>query len=96
MLFKTDWQLLLKWHLSQGFLPKSKAAQTLTLVQGGSCKGHSAIDQATQQVVEMELICMDQRPAINMFLDAQWCFDLMIKACHNMACHHQGAADDYL
>jgi len=31
-----------------------------------------------------------------MFLDARWCFDLMVKVCHNMACRRQGAADDYL
>ncbi len=31
-----------------------------------------------------------------MFLDTRWCFNLMVKACHNMACQCHGAADDYL
>jgi len=47
MIFEADWQLLLKWQSAYGFLLKSKANNTLTLVQGGSCKGCSAIDQAT-------------------------------------------------
>ncbi len=53
MIFEADWQLLLKWHSSYGFLPKSKLAHALTLVQGGGRKGHSAIDQATQQIIKM-------------------------------------------
>jgi len=52
MLFEADWQLLLKWHLSYGFLPKTEEAGTLIAAQGGGRKGCSAIDQATQQVVE--------------------------------------------
>jgi len=86
MIFEADWQLLLKWHSSYGFLPKSEKAQALMPAQGGGRKGRSAIDQATQQVIETELIKLNQRPALDMFLDARWCFDLMVEACHNMAC----------
>ncbi len=96
MLFEADWQLLLKWHSPYGFLPKSKATGTLTPAQGGGRKGRSAIDQATQQVIKTELIKLNQKSALNLFLDARWCFDLMVEACHNMACRHHGAADDYL
>ncbi len=96
MIFEADWQLLLKWHSSYGFLPKSELAHTLTPAQGGGRKGRSAIDQATQQVIETELIKLQQRPALHLFLDARWCFDLMVEACHNMACRRHGAADDYL
>jgi len=60
MLFEADWQLLLKWHSSYGFLAKSETANTLTPVQGGGRKGRSAIDQATQQVIETELIKLNQ------------------------------------
>jgi len=60
MIFKMDWQLLLKWHSSYGFLPKSKQAQALTLAQGGSCKGCSTINQSTQQMIETELIKLNQ------------------------------------
>jgi len=60
MLFEADWQLLLKWHSSYGFLPKSEIAKTLTPAQGGGRKGHSAIDQATQQVIETEIVTLNQ------------------------------------
>jgi len=35
MIFEADWQLLLKWHSSYLFLPKSKQAHALTPAQGG-------------------------------------------------------------
>ncbi len=38
MLFEANWQLLLKWHSSYGFLPKSEVAKTLTEAQGGGVK----------------------------------------------------------
>ncbi len=96
MIFEADWQLLLKWHSAKGFLPKSKARNTLTSVQGGGRKGSSAIDQATQQVVEQELLHLNQKPALDLFLDLRHCFDYMVEACHNMACRRHGAAEDYL
>jgi len=46
MIFKANWQLLLKWHLSYGFLPKTEECSTLTPAQGGGQKGCSTIDQA--------------------------------------------------
>jgi len=70
MIFEADWQLLLKWHASYGFLPRTEHARTLTPDQGGGRKGRSAIDQALQLVAESELVCLIQRPAIDLFLDA--------------------------
>jgi len=96
MIFEADWQLILKWHSAYGFLPKSETAQTLTPTQGGGRKGRSAIDQATQQVVETELVQLQQRTALDLFLDLRHCFDYMAEACHNMACRRHGADDDYL
>jgi len=96
MIFKVDWQLLLKWHSAYGFLLKSEANNTLTPVQGGGRKGHSTINQVTQQVVETEIVHLNQRSAIDMFLDLRHCFDYMVKACHNMVCRCHGAADKYL
>jgi len=96
MIFEADWQLLLKWHLAQGFLPKSEANKMLTPVQGGGHKGRSAIDQATQQVIEHKLIKLNQDHALDLFLDLHHCFDYMVEACHNMACRCHGAANDYL
>jgi len=96
MIFEADWQLLLKWHLSYGFLPKAEQHHTLTPNQGGGRKGRSAIDQALLQVIDSELIHLAQCPAIHLYLDARHCFDLMVEACHNLACRRHGAADDYL
>jgi len=39
MLLEADWQLLLKWHSSQGFLPQTELAGTLATQQGGGRKG---------------------------------------------------------
>jgi len=94
--FTSDWQLLLKWHSAHSFLPKSKVNATLTPIQGRGCKGCSAIDQVTQQVVENKLIHLNQCSALDLFLDLCHCFDYMVEACHNMACHHHGVVDDYL
>jgi len=86
MLFEADWQLMLKWHSSYGFLPRTEAAGTLTCSQGGGRKGRSAIDQATQQVVETKTIHLNQHTALDLYLDLKACFDMMIEACHNLAC----------
>jgi len=96
MIFEADWQLILKWHSAYGFLPKTEANNTLTSAQGGGWKGRSAIDQATQQVIETEIIRLNQRLALDLFLDLRHCFDYMVEACHNMECRRHGAADDYL
>jgi len=79
MIFEADWQLLLKWHLSYGFLPKSKLVNALTPAQGRGQKGCSAIDQATQQIIEMEITNLNQCTAIDLFLDLHHCFHLMSK-----------------
>jgi len=96
MIFEVDWQLLLKWHSSYGFLPMTEQAGTLIPEQGGGQKGRSAIDQATQQVLETEIIHLNQEPAIDLYLDLHACFDMMVEACHNLACRHHGANVAYL
>jgi len=86
MLFEADWQLLLKWHSSYGFLPATELAGQLTQKQGGGRKGRSAIDQATQHIVETESIHLNQSMAIHLYLDLKVCFAMMVEACHNLAC----------
>jgi len=86
MIFEADWQLLLKWHSAYSFLPKSESSNALTPLQGGGCKGRSAIDQATQHIVETEIVKLNQCPALEFFLDLRHCFDYMVEACHNLAC----------
>jgi len=55
MIFEADWQLLLKWHSSYGFLPKTEMARMLIQAQGGGRKGQSVIDQATQHILETKI-----------------------------------------
>jgi len=82
--------------LSHGFLPKTETTGTLVHAQGGGHKGCSAIDQATQQTVETEIIHLNQELALDVYLDLQMCFDLMVEKCHNLACRHHGGEDAYL
>jgi len=96
MLFEANWQLLLKWNSLKGFLPCTEQAGTLVEAQGGGCKGRSAVDQATQQIIETEIMHMNQTPTIDLYLDLRTCFDLMVEACHNLACRCHGATDAYL
>jgi len=96
MNFEAGWQLVLKWQSSYGSLPKVEHAHTLIYKQVGGRKGHSAIDQATQQIVENELLNLNQTTTIDLYLDLHTCFDLMVKACHNLACRRHGAANAYL
>jgi len=49
-----------------------------------------------QQIIETESTKLLQCSLIDLFLDLRHCFDLMIEACHNMACQQHGAANDYL
>ncbi len=86
MIFEADWQLLLKWHSSYSFLPHTEMAGTLTYVQGRGRKGRSTIDQAVQHVVENEIVHLWQTPSLDLYLDLKTCFDLMVEACHNLAC----------
>jgi len=79
MIFEADWQLLLKWHSSYGFLPRTETAGTLTYAQGGGRKGRSAIDQAVQHIVENEIVHFKQHPTLDMYLDLRSCFDLWSK-----------------
>jgi len=71
-------------------------AETLVLEQSGGRKGHSTINQATQQNVETETIHLNQQPTTDLYLDLKACFNLMVDACHNLACCHHGAIDTYL
>jgi len=79
-----------------GFLPKTEALSTLTLAQGGGHKGHSAIDEAVQHIIETEIVHLKQQPMIDMYLDLQTCFNLMVRSCHNLACRRHGADIAYL
>jgi len=66
------------------------------LCTGGGHKGYSAIDQAAQQIVETEITHLHQQTAIDLYLELWQCFDMMVEACLNLACHRHGADNAYL
>jgi len=69
MIFEADWQLLLKWHSSYGFLHQTEQSGTLNYAQGGGRKGRSAINQAVQHVVENEIVHLQQRSTLDLYLN---------------------------
>jgi len=95
-LFEADYNLLLKWHSSKGFLPKAENAGRIHDSQGGGRLGHSAIDLACKKISLHNYIRINQIPAINISKNVTKCFDRMIKACMNMSCCQQGADLSYL
>jgi len=73
---------------------KTEQARTLIATQGRGQKEVQSIKQ--QQVLETEPIHLHQKPAINLYLDLRACFNMMVEACHNLACRHHGADVAYL
>jgi len=54
-LYKADYNLLLKWFSSKGFMICSETKHCITDHQGGGCPGCSAIDLAITKVLSYEL-----------------------------------------
>jgi len=69
MIFKANWQLLPKYHLSYGLLPKTEEEGQLVHAQDRGHKGCSAINQAMQQIVETEITHMNQKTTLDLYLD---------------------------
>jgi len=95
-LFKADYNLLLKWYSSMGFLPQAKLHGQLHDSQGGGCPGRSAIDLACKKIALYDHIQITRSTAIDLSKDVAKCFDQMIEACMNLSCCQQGADPKYL
>jgi len=95
-LFEADYNLLLKWHSSMGFLPRAKRADRIHDSQGGGQPGRSAIDLACKKIVLYDHVHITRTNAIDISKDVTKCFDRMIKACMNLLCRQQGADVQYL
>ncbi len=85
-LFEADYNLLLKWHLSLGFMPKSKKHDCILDSQGGGRAGRSAINLACKKVVIYNYISITQTDAVDVSIDVARCFDNMVEACENLSC----------
>jgi len=86
-LFEADYNLLLKWFSSLGFLPKSEKAGWLHASQGGSQPSQSTIDLACKKSVLYDYIHITCSPAIDLSKDIAKFFDSMIEACTSLLCH---------
>jgi len=93
---EADYNLLLKWNSSLGFMHRAEDNLQLTNSQCGGRKGRSTIDLAIKKVVTYEYICINKETAINIELDAEACFDMMVELCQNLACLSHGAGPLYI
>jgi len=95
-MFEADYNLLLKWHSSLGFMPKSEKHNRLLDSQGGGRAGRSAIDLACKKVVIYDYISITRTDAVDVSIDVARCFDNMVEACENLSCRQHGADPVYL
>jgi len=95
-LYEADYNLLLKWFSSKGFILSSEKAQRITDSQGGGRPGRSAIDLAITKVLSYELAETFRMRVIIVDNDATACFDRMIEAPNNLACLQHGADPQYI
>jgi len=85
-LYEANYNLLLKWFSSQGFILTSKKAHRITESQGGGCPGHSAIDLVLTKILSYKVAKTLQLQIIIVDNDAMACFDRMVEAPNNLAC----------
>jgi len=64
--------------------------------QGGGRKGQRAINLAVKKGVTYNYICINKEEAINIELNMEACFDMMVKLCQIMACLSHGADPLYI
>jgi len=95
-LYEADYNLLLKWFSSQGFIIRSEKAQRITDNQGGGCPGRSAMDLALTKVLSYEAAETLRLRVIIVDNDAMACFDRMIESVSNLACLQHGADPKYV
>jgi len=68
-LFEADYNLLLKWHSSKGFMTKAEQNNTLQDNQGGSRPGRSAIYLACKKMVIFDYVYLTQTTAVDVSID---------------------------
>jgi len=95
-LYEADYNLLLKWFSSQGFILKSEKAHRITESQGGGRPGRSAIDLALTKVLSYEVAKTLRLRVIIVDNDATACFDRMVEAPNNLACLQHSADPLYV
>jgi len=95
-LYEADYNLLLKWSSSQGFILTSKKANHISESQGGGQPGCSAIDLAITKVLSYEIAKTLRLCMIVVDNNATACFDCMLEAPNKLACLQHGADPKYI
>jgi len=95
-LYEADYNLLLKWFSSKGFILHSKKAHCITDSQGGGHPGHSVIDLTITKVLSYEVADILHLQVIIIDNDTTACFDCMIEAQNNLACLQHGTNPQYI
>jgi len=93
---EADYNLLLKWFGPKGFIRQAEDHHQLTPYQGGSRRGHSAIDLACKKVAAYNYVTIMHIPAANFEYDLKQCFDNMNEVCENLSCMQHGADPRYI
>jgi len=94
--FEADFNLLLKWYSSKGFIAKAEHHNALHNSQGDGWPRQSTINLACKKMVLFDYIYHMQTTAVNVSIDVAQCFDCMVEACENLSCCQQGTDMDYL
>jgi len=94
-LYEANYNLLLKWFSSKGFILQSKTKHRINDNQGRGWPGRSTIDLAITKVLSYEVADTLWLRVIIVDNDATACFDWMIKAPNNLACLQHGAPKVY-
>jgi len=94
-LYKADYNLLLKWFSSKGFILNSRKAHQITDHQGRGCPGRSAIDLAITRVLAYKITETLQLQVIIVDNNTTACFDQMLEVPNNLACLQHGADPMY-
>jgi len=95
-LFEADYNLLLKWHSSKGFMAWAEHHNWLQDNQGGGCPGCSAINLACKKMVLYDYVFVMRATTVDVNIDVACCFDNMVEACENISCRQQGVDLCYL
>jgi len=95
-LYEANYNLLLKWFSSKGFILGSEKVHWITNHQGGGCAGQCTNDLAITKVLSFKIADTMHMHIIVIDNDATACFDCMIEAPSNLACLQHGTDPQYI
>jgi hypothetical protein len=89
-IYEADWNLILKYFLSNQLTRKACQEQTVTPEQAGGRPGRSASDMATKTILTHEICHIQKLTGAVVYNDAKACLDRIIENMSNLACMREG------